>query len=183
MSLWHRRLKSGACFKRNELDVLQSIVHAQLGMVCVTRVHSLVRWKKVTWQIQGLEILEKCLCFRCKLFFSFSFCRGNIFSLLLDPWNKLVKKKKLNSKIFRNNKFWWKLPDEVWYKNRRFSIFFQNGHQRPSWISEHTKNNSHWDLTTIYALTKYENNRCILVTCRVHTRKCLQMRRRNSCCL
>ena len=40
------------------------------------------------------------------------------------------------------------------------------------------KNNRRWDLATIYAHTKYENNRFKFVTCRVHTRKCLRTRRR-----
>ena len=42
------------------------------------------------------------------------------------------------------------------------------------------KNNRRWDLATIYAHTKYENNRFKFVTCRVHTRKCLRTRTRNA---
>ena len=29
--------------------------------------------------------------------------------------------------------------NEFWYKNQRFSFFFQNGRRRPSWISEHAQ--------------------------------------------
>ena len=51
-------------------------------------------------------------------------------------------------------------------------------HNCPTCGAKPPQNNRRWDLTPTNAHTKYENNRCIFVTCRVHTRKCLRTRRR-----
>ena len=76
--------------------------------------------------------------------------------------------------------FCWKLP-ETGFRTKIGGLYFFSKMASGGHLGSQNapKNNRRWDLATIYAHTKYENNRFKFVTCRVHTRKCLRTRTRN----